>query len=86
MWKFSGFKKMEIKGVQVVRLYLVNEVNDSKVHLDCDISLDKYNVSSLIGQEYKQFNTVKELVDLYKLTERTVSNDFVRISSFKIGA
>jgi hypothetical protein len=89
MWRFNGFdpNKKDKEGKQVVWLWLRNDVTGSVTHLDCDGSLDDYELTPLINKPYQQFSTVTELVKLYELKPRQKSKlDYVRISSFKIGA
>ena len=86
MWKFNGWKVKEVKGENVVRLFLVNEESDKSVHIDCPYALNDYNLAPLVGKEYQQFNTVSELVKIYDLSKREVSTaDSVKII-FKITA
>ncbi len=82
MYKYSGFKVNS--SVNKVILYLYNEETDSRIHIDCDMSLADYNLKDLISQEYQPVNSVKELIEKHKLVKR--SQDYVKISSFKLGA
>ena len=82
MYKYSGFKVNST--VNKVILYLYNEETDSRIHIDCDMSLADYNLKDLINQDYQAVNSVKELVEKHKLVKR--SKDYVKISSFKLGA
>lgn len=82
MYKYSGFKVNST--VNKVILYLYNEETDSRIHIDCDMSLADYNLKDLINQDYQAVNSVKELVEKHKLVKR--SADYVKISSFKLGA
>lgn len=87
MWKFTGFdpNAVDKEGNQVVRLFLASD-NGSRQKIDCHISLKDYTVADLIHKEYKQFNTVTELIELYSLKPREKSsNTYIRISSFKVG-
>lgn len=89
MWKFNGFdpNKKDREGNQVVWLWLVNDSTGSVTHLVCDASLDDYELTVLIDKPYKQFSTVTELVKLYDLKPRQKSKlDYIKISTFKIGA